>query len=185
MGKISQAGGASIAGGAAPEGNLVFPDQSWTLDGDLSVTGNLTVAGVSTAGPAPSTEIAYAEITANQAFTVDALNIDLVSGMAVTIPDVDVPVYVQALIGVTHSVASAVSNAVLCKTDPAPTTILNALAMGFTCTTTAGNQSNCAVMARIPANTPCTVQLYVAGTGGTLTVLGQTYAPSKIWAETK
>jgi hypothetical protein len=184
MPKISREGGATVAGGSAPEGYLTLPDQNLILDGDLQVNGNFTVGGTSSTGPAASTEVDYAEITANQAFTVDALNIDLVSGLAVTIPDLAVPVYVHGLISTTHSVASAVGNAVLCKTDPAPSTILNALAMGFVCHTTAGNQANCAVVARLPANTPCTVQLYVAGTGGTLTVLGQTYAPAKIWAVT-
>jgi hypothetical protein len=185
MPKTSVTGGSTnAANGAAIRKQLVFPDQDSTFDGDVRITGGLTVVGTSTVGPAPSTEIAYAQITADQAFTVDALNIDLVSGLAVTVPDLAVPVYVHALISAKHSATSAVVNAVLCKTSPAPSTILDALAMGFACCTTIGNQANCAVVARLAAHSPCTVQLYAAGTAGTMTVLGQTYAPSKIWAVT-
>lgn len=132
---------------------------------------------------APTSEVAYAQITADLAgMTIDALNIDLVTGLAVTIPSIARPVYVFANVTVHHSVANAVIQPLLCKTSPAPATILDALGIGFLPLTTAGAKGQAFVMARIPASTPCTVQFYLSGTAGTATVTAQSYYPSKIWA---
>jgi hypothetical protein len=182
MAKTTRQGGASnaAAGAVLERRGLILADTDGVIDGDLRVTGDLIVEGTLDGGPGPTTEGLWVEGTSDQGFTVDTLNIDLVAGLAVTIPAVAEPAWVEALIAFRHSVTSAVGNAILCRTDPAPTTILNALGMGFACVTTIGFQTNCLVWCRIAPNTPCTVQLYVAGTAGTLTVLGQTYAPQRI-----
>jgi hypothetical protein len=136
--------------------------------------------------PAATQEIAYAEITADiTGIVVDALNIDLLSGLSVTIPNIAAVVYVQAMITTSSSVANAVMAAVLCKTSPTPTTILDTVGqMGFaSCNATIGSKTTSIPFARIPANTPCTIQVYLSG-AGTAAVHAQTYNRTHVRAWT-
>lgn len=136
--------------------------------------------------PAASQEVAYAEITADiTGIVVDSLNIDLLSGLSVTIPNIAAVVYVQAMITVSSTSTNAVMAATLCKTSPTPTTILDTVGMmGFTaCNATASSKSTSMPFARIPANTPCTIQCYLSG-AGTATVHAQTYNRTHIRAWT-
>jgi hypothetical protein len=128
---------------------------------------------------APTAEGQFVAISADiAAVAVDTLNIDLISGAAVTVTDVPRPTYVFAYITVHHSVANAVIQPLLAKTVPAPTTILDSINIGFLPLTTIGSKGKALVIGRIPANTPCTVQFYLSGTGGNATITAQNYYQS-------
>lgn len=166
-------------------------------DANLKARGNHTgtqlaetisdfAAAVGAAIPvAPSQTVFRVKNTTSQTgIVIDSLNIDLLTGYSGTVPDLNVPVVVMGLIPVSHSVANVELNPVICKTSPAPTTILDSLAMGFQNTTTIGRKGNCLVWVVLEPNTPCTVQLYLSGTGGTAAVPVQTYAPGWFMAWT-
>lgn len=135
--------------------------------------------------PVPSNRVDEAFITADiTGITIDALNIDLLAGLAVDIPDLDVAVEIEARIAVSHSVANATVHAVLCKTSPTPTTILNSIGQyGFVALSAIGSKGISIAKARLPAHTPCTVQCYIAGTSGTAAVSAQVYSPCEITAD--
>jgi len=129
------------------------------------------------AGPAPSRELDFAEITADiTGITIDLFNIDLLSGLAVDIPDHDDVTYVQGQIAVSSSVANATINPILCKTVPTPGTILDSIGMGFVALSAIGSKGNGLTFTRLPPHTPCTVQMYLSGTGSVAAVLAQLYA---------
>jgi hypothetical protein len=187
MPKISREGGATVAGGSAPEGYLTLPDQNLILDGDLQVNGNFTVGGTSSTGPAPAVEGDYVSRQTNFGpATIAALTLVTVTGWQVEVPDLDTVVYVYAECIVSHSVANAEVALVLCKTVPAPATILDAIGTKYVClNATAGRKSTAAARARLAPNTPCTVQAYLAGTAGDATITAASYAEAPIWYETK
>jgi hypothetical protein len=133
--------------------------------------------------PPSSTLVDRAEITADiTGIVIDTLNIDLISGLAVDIPDLDVAVKLEASLAVSHSVANATINAALCFTSPTPTTILNSIGQfGFCALSAIGSKGLSRPTAFLPAHTPCTVQAYLAGTGGTAAISAQLY--SECWLE--
>lgn len=169
-------------------GRMARDEPAGTADLPTSLTVNITGPPVLTVtgllvGPAAGTEVDYAEITADTAgITVDSFNLDVVPGLAIDVPDLDVPVYITAQMALSHSVANAKVFGGIALTGGV--TVLDGLASGPVVLGAIGSQNNSVVIVRRPPHSVGTYQAYVYGDAGTLTVKAQTYYPSKMWAVT-
>lgn len=153
------------------------------IEGDLILDGNLYVRGVSSTGPAASTEIAYAQITANTAvITIDTFNLDVIPGLAITIPSLAVPVYIRAQAIASHNVASPTISLGIGLSSA--TLITNCIGIGNTVLGPVGTSGTMIAFARIAPASPGTYQAFVLGDAGNVTIKAAAYFPAFIHATT-
>lgn len=179
MAKTTRQGGASnaAAGAVVPRQELNLADTDGVIDGNLRITGNLVVDGTTTAGPAPSTEQNYTQIAADiTSIVIDTLNLDAVTGINWTVPNVSVPTYLQAMMTVSHSVASA--NVIGGIGLSSATIVTQLLGATFTNLGVIGTKGTVFPLVRVPANTPGVYQLFICGDAGTAAVRAAAYFPS-------
>lgn len=177
MPKATEAQGASNVAQTSPRRVINETDTDRYLEGNLTVTGSLTVVGTSTTGPAASTEGDYVQIIADtSAITIDTLNLDAVPSLSLVVPSLSRPVYLDARLSVSHTVINA--NVICGFGLQSATIVTQLLGVAFTNLAAIGTKGTMAPMVRLPAASPGTYQLFICGDAGNATVRAAAYYPS-------
>lgn len=190
MGKISKAAGATTAAGpvrtldqrGGVDLELTGPTSDVLIGGDLTLRGNLRVDGVTTLQPLASNEVDVAEITDTQTgLAVNGLAIVPVDLLTVTLPDLDVAVWVFAQVWMRCSVANANLYSAVANPDTTNGFLGGQLGLGAGFVGAIGKTTSPLAWARLDAHSPQNLQAYVyADVTGTVDVVASTAARGRI-----
>jgi hypothetical protein len=166
-----------LPGGVTLDDLLIVPVGGGPYDEETILAAPLTPLPTAT----PSNERDYDEITVdNSVLAISGLLIASIPNLLVTVPTLTRPCYVEANVGVSHSVANANVALAMGPTGLGGGDLNLCKGAGWAQLGAAGAVSTVPLRVRLPANSGGTYQLYGNGTTGNLTVKGATFAPSSL-----